>query len=169
MDENIFQEGLEFNQIHGLNQNNPLDNQLIQNESFIRNAKILIFHFIAPIIILPILEFFIVIITVIYLYDSKDETEYEEVGFTYIIVFPISNFISIIIILTNLCCLNCPEIKIGIFIIFFLLKFIAVIFFIVLLSRYIFSVIFIIIVLISFLVCSFTLQIKLEKLKKQFR
>ena len=83
MDENIFQEGLEINQIHGLNPNNPLDNQLIQNESFIRNAKILRNKFIAPIIILPILEFFIVIITVFCLYDSKDETEYEEVGLRY--------------------------------------------------------------------------------------
>ena len=59
MNENVIQGEININQNKGMNQNNPLNNQLIpilSMEDYIEKAKNIRITFIIPIIILSILE-----------------------------------------------------------------------------------------------------------------
>ena len=126
-------------------QNNPLDNQLLQNVSYYRSAKILRNKFIIPIIILAILEAVIIMITnnVFYYYysDDYDNVTYDVCNF---FLFPPIALSSIIIILESIC------------VVFFMMWFL----------KYFLSNILIFIVDVIFSICSFRLQTELTTLKK---
>ena len=147
-------------------QNNPLDNQLVQNESYYRSAKILRNKFIIPIIILAILEAVIIMITnnVFYYYYTDD---YDNVtfGVCNLYLFPPMALCSIIIILVSSFYLNNLNCRNFFLVLSFLIKGICVVFFMLLFLKYILSIISILIIYIIFLICSFKFQTKLDILK----
>ena len=151
-----------INQIQGINQNIDLNNQLLQIDDFNIKATNLRNKFIIPIIILPIIEFLIIIFTISVLNHSKEEAE--NLDISYIFLFPFSIIISIIIILTNSFCLNYPIIKILILAFLLLIKGFCVLSFVCMLYKHIICVILIIITFISLCACSIVFQIKLIKL-----
>ena len=169
MNEDIFLGDLGINPNQHINQNIPLDNnQLLQNDDFNRNAKILRNGFIAPIIILPTLEVIITLITFNYFNDSKNESEHFGAIVAYSISFPISSSISVIIILINLLCLNFTNNKIVFLILFFILKSVCTLIIIIVFHEYTYSIIFIIIVFITFTLYSFVYEIKLKNLQNEY-
>ena len=148
-------------------QNNPLDNQLLQNVSYYRSAKILRNKFIIPIIILAILEAGIIIITnnVFYYYysDDYDNVTYDVCNF---FLFPPIALSSIIIILVSSFYLNNLDCRNLFLVLSFFVKGICVVFFMMWFLKYFLSNILIFIVDVIFSICSFRLQTELTTLKK---
>ena len=78
MYENVVQGELNINQNKGMNQDNPLNNQLIpilSMEDYIEKAKNIRITFIIPIIILSILEIAMLLISCLILFESKDDSD----------------------------------------------------------------------------------------------
>ena len=170
MNEYIFQGEINFNQFEGRNENIHLNNQLSSNEYFYTNAKFLRIKFIIPIIILSILEFIFIFLAAHDFY-AKDEGDKFSIDLISAFVLPITFFISLIIILTTIFCLEYPILKIVIYVLLFIVKGFGIIYLLEYLHEEhfngrIISDILIGILFISLCVCSFTYQIKLIILKK---
>ena len=170
MNENVIQGEININQNKGMNQDNPLNNQLIpilSMEDYIEKAKNIRITFIIPIIILSILEIAMLLISCLILFESKVDSDVLNPIFVLSFCFPISTIISIAIIYT-LFKLEEPSKNIGGYVISFLIKGIMTCVSIFLLNLNTLGIILNVAILISFCISSFIYRIILIHLKRKY-
>ena len=150
-----------------INQNTPLNNQSTHNEIFIEKVKTFKKKFISVLIILCVLEFIIVLISTLILFDPKQDNDTINILGVFYFSFPISTLISISIITTSSCCYDYPMNNVALYVLLFIIKGCCYIFNIIILYLDILGIILNILSFISLFVFSFAYQIKLVKLKKE--
>ena len=158
MNDNMFEGDIDINRI-GNNENAPLNIGLSRTEILEKKSSQLRAIFIIPIILLSVVDIIIPLVTDVN--STESESEYFSSSLSLIFLLPLTAFVSLLIILNSLFCLDFPLIKIFFYVLLLLAKGVFVINFFELYSESVFSCALMGIAFFGLCSCSFIYTIKL--------